>query len=144
MSSTFSEELLKIYYQRLFPYSQMFNWLSYGNGKLCYLYRGEMRPLYGGYIALYVSFFFLLCLIIFLFCDSWSLTLFLNLKYEAPDDMDPLVERDFFLKREFSFTLEDDIYVRYQSFRDEQELKERIVECNPFKIDIGAVFTSSV
>jgi len=70
------------------------------------------------------------------------LTNFLN--YLAPDDTDPIAERDFFAKREFSFTIEDDIYIRYQSFRDEEELKSTIISSNPFKIDIGAVFTHPV
>jgi DNA primase small subunit len=90
-ASEFSPELLALYYRRLFPYAQMFNWLSYGN---------------------------------------------------APDDTDPAIERDFFAKREFSFTMEDDVYIRYRSFRDETELKKAIVDTNPFKIDIGAVFTT--
>lgn len=51
------------------------------------------------------------------------------------------IDREFFMKREFSFTIEDDIYIRYQSFRDLSELTAAIQKRQPHKIDIGAVFT---
>eukprot|EP01147_Barroeca_monosierra_P003375 gene3375-8280_t len=47
-----------------------------------------------------------------------------------------------FQNREFSFTLKDDIYVRYQSFNDLAELKEAIQSKCPYKIDIGAVYNT--
>jgi DNA primase small subunit len=50
-------------------------------------------------------------------------------------------KRDYFARREFSFTIEDDIYIRYQSFRDGNELREAIQKRQPHKIDIGAVFS---
>jgi DNA primase small subunit len=53
-----------------------------------------------------------------------------------------VMERDFFSKREWSFTIEDDIYIRYQSFRDKIEFMEAIKKRQPHKIDIGAVFTA--
>lgn len=28
---------LNVYYKKLFPYSQFYKWLSYGNSKCCYL-----------------------------------------------------------------------------------------------------------
>lgn len=46
-----------------------------------------------------------------------------------------------FSNREFSFTLHDDIYVRYQSFTNQRELEEAVKKKLPFKIDIGAIFT---
>ena len=49
-----------------------------------------------------------------------------------------------FSRREFSFTIEpfpgEEIYIRYQSFSSEQELKDAIMKRQPHKIDIGAVF----
>jgi len=51
------------------------------------------------------------------------------------------IEEDFFSKREFSFTIQDDIYIRYQSFKDLPELKSAIQKRQPHKIDIGAVFS---
>ncbi|GMH72340.1 hypothetical protein TrST_g13242 [Triparma strigata] len=81
----FSPELLRIYYDRLFPYEAMYDWLSYG------------------------------------------------------------VEKDFFNRREWSFTIqptpEDEIYIRYQSFKDLEEFKSAVIKRQPNKIDIGAVFT---
>ena len=51
-----------------------------------------------------------------------------------------------FRQREFSFTIEpmpgEEIYIRYQSFSGEKELKEAIGKRQPRKIDIGAVFSS--
>ena len=52
--------------------------------------------------------------------------------------------KTYFVNREFSFTLKDDVYLRYQSFSDQQELEKEILKRNPYKIDIGAVFTHKV
>merc|ERR1712137_1197737 len=81
----FNMDLLRIYYDRLFPYLKMFRWLSYksdpGNGK------------------------------------------------------------DFFLKREFTFVLQGDIFCRYQCFRDMDEFKAQVVARQPIRMEIGAVYT---
>ena len=58
---------------------------------------------------------------------------------------DPLKKNPLvFSRREFSFTIEpfpgEEIYIRYQSFSSEDELKEAIMKRQPHKIDIGAVF----
>ena len=42
--------------------------------------------------------------------------------------------------REFCFTLENDIYRRYQSFKSLTEFKNRISFLNPIKIDIGGIY----
>jgi len=52
--------------------------------------------------------------------------------------------QQIFSRREFSFTIEpfpgEEIYIRYQSFSNEMELREAIMKRQPHKIDIGAVF----
>ena len=50
------------------------------------------------------------------------------------------VVADTFAKREFSFTLHEDIYLRYQSFKNQKQLEAEIKRLLPFKIDIGAVY----
>jgi DNA primase small subunit len=47
---------------------------------------------------------------------------------------------EYFYKREFSFTLEGDIYCRYNWYRNEKEFKEDLIKNSPIKIDIGAVY----
>jgi len=60
-----------------------------------------------------------------------------------PSKENAVMDRDYFLRREWSFTIEDDIYIRYQSFRDKGEMMAAIQRRQPHKIDIGAVFTAS-
>ncbi|KAH9408477.1 primase, DNA, polypeptide 1 (49kDa) [Tyrophagus putrescentiae] len=50
------------------------------------------------------------------------------------------VKKDYFENREFSFTLGGDIYLRYNSFENQQEMRKTICSRLPVKIDLGAVY----
>ncbi|KAG5249126.1 DNA primase small [Salix suchowensis] len=84
----FNVNYLKLYYAKLFPYADMFKWMSYGN-----------------------------------------------------DGKHPACDKYYIGRREFSFTLENDIYVRYQSFNNVVQFENSIKEKCPFKIDIGPVYS---
>mmetsp|Transcript_11426 Transcript_11426/g.7948 ORF Transcript_11426/g.7948 Transcript_11426/m.7948 type:complete len:171 (+) Transcript_11426:18-530(+) len=58
----------------------------------------------------------------------------------ALKSIDSGVQSDYFYQREFSFTLENDVYCRYLSFKTADDFKNTLVDRVPFKIDIGAVF----
>eukprot|EP00448_Togula_jolla_P009656 CAMPEP_0170597274 /NCGR_PEP_ID=MMETSP0224-20130122/15623_1 /TAXON_ID=285029 /ORGANISM="Togula jolla, Strain CCCM 725" /LENGTH=461 /DNA_ID=CAMNT_0010921741 /DNA_START=77 /DNA_END=1462 /DNA_ORIENTATION=+ len=84
----FSAELLAVYYDRLFPFLQMFRWLSYRN-----------------------------------------------------DPKGGNGEKDYFLRREFTFVLQGDIYCRYMCFRDVDEYRSQVLARQPVRMEIGAVYT---
>ncbi|KAJ1957541.1 p48 polypeptide of DNA primase [Dispira parvispora] len=47
-----------------------------------------------------------------------------------------------FQNREFSFTVGDDVYIRYQSFKDQAFMESEFLRLCPSKIDIGAIYTT--
>lgn len=47
-----------------------------------------------------------------------------------------------FTHREFSFTLMDDVYIRYLSYEKQSDLEADMCAKNPFKIDIGPVMSA--
>ncbi|EAS07452.2 DNA primase (macronuclear) [Tetrahymena thermophila SB210] len=46
----------------------------------------------------------------------------------------------YFTRREFSFTLQNEVYLRYQMYNSEREFKNALLQKVPEKIDIGAVY----
>ena len=52
----------------------------------------------------------------------------------------PQADTGFMQRREFCFTLPGDVFVRYQSFKDDKELRKELKSKLPSKIDIGPVF----
>nr|POF10595.1 dna primase small subunit [Quercus suber] len=57
------------------------------------------------------------------------------------DGKHPGCDESYFGRREFSFTLDNDIYLRFQSFNSASQLENSIKEKCPFKIDIGPVYS---
>ncbi len=57
-----------------------------------------------------------------------------------PASSNPAVQHDFFWRREWSFTKAGDIYIRYQCFQNDKEMRDALVRHLPVKIDIGAVY----
>ncbi|CDW89799.1 dna primase small subunit [Stylonychia lemnae] len=91
----FTVELLKIYYDKAFPYDKMFDWLSYFK---------------------------------------------VSKKQNRLQSLEDGVDSEYFYNREFSFTLENDVYCRYLCFKNPTDLKDALVSRTPHKIDIGAIF----
>jgi len=54
---------------------------------------------------------------------------------------DPTTPKDFFSRREFTFVLAGDVYCRYQSFRDADEYRAKVMAQQPHRMEIGAVYT---
>jgi len=76
--------LLRFYYGKVYPFTKMWNWLSYGNSS---------SPTFGS-------------------------------------------------RREFSFTLDGDIYIRYLSFSGPEAWQQECIKKLPHKMDMGAVYTA--
>lgn len=49
-----------------------------------------------------------------------------------------------FMNREFAFTLQGDVYLRYQSFTTADELKKQVCTLNPARFEIGPMYTARV
>jgi len=52
------------------------------------------------------------------------------------------VDKNYMANRELSFTLADDIYIRYQSFAGAEDLEAEMIKRCPHKIDLGAVYNA--
>ncbi|GAQ83086.1 DNA primase catalytic (small) subunit [Klebsormidium nitens] len=62
------------------------------------------------------------------------------LSYGHKKNPHPMYDENYLQRREISMTLDGDIFVRYQSFKNADEMAKTIRARNPLKIDIGAVF----
>ena len=60
------------------------------------------------------------------------------------DGKHPGSDHSYIGRREFSFTLDNDIYLRFQSFNSLSEMESSTKEKCPFKIDIGPVYSVDV
>lgn len=49
-----------------------------------------------------------------------------------------------FMNREFAFTLQGDVYLRYQSFATADDLKKQVLAQNPTRFEIGPMYTVRV
>ena len=49
-----------------------------------------------------------------------------------------------FTNREFAFTLQGDIYLRYNSFANVEDFKRQTIRLNPSRFEIGAVYNARV
>ena len=49
-----------------------------------------------------------------------------------------------FTHREFAFTLPGDVYLRYNSFNNADELKKQVCQLNPTRFEIGPVYSARV
>lgn len=49
-----------------------------------------------------------------------------------------------FTNREFAFTLQGDVYLRYNSFTTAEELKAQVCKYNPSRFEIGAIYSAKV
>lgn len=51
------------------------------------------------------------------------------------------IKKEYFEHREFSFTLAEDIVIRYIAFSNQNDMEDEIKKRAPYKIDIGAIFS---
>ncbi|KAF9230553.1 prim-pol domain-containing protein [Melanogaster broomeanus] len=52
------------------------------------------------------------------------------------------VPTKLFTHREFSFTLQGDVYLRYHSFNTPEDLKKQVLALNPTRFEIGPVYSA--
>lgn len=47
-----------------------------------------------------------------------------------------------FTHREFALTLQNDVYIRYNSYANADEFKDHIIRLNPARFEIGPVYSA--
>ena len=55
-----------------------------------------------------------------------------------------LAPTKLFTHREFAFTLAGDVYLRYNSFENAEDLKKQVLALNPTRFEIGPVYSARV
>lgn len=87
----------------------------------------------------------IVCLLVF-FVHIWKVITLYDFVYfcESVDGKHPGCDEYYFGRREFSFTLENDVYLRYKSFKNASVMEDAIKSNFPYKIDIGAVYSVDV
>jgi len=109
--------VMRTFYQRLFPWKSLFTWLNHDHSKL--VLSTETKE--GGWTSS-PSFF-----------PSSFPT---RPAYPVPTKL--------FTHREFAFTLQGDIYLRYNSFSNAEELKNEVLRLKPSRFEIGPVYSGKV
>jgi DNA primase small subunit len=102
----FSAELLNVYYSRLFPYNEMYRWLSYGN--------------------------------------TYGVKNTIDTGIDKNNKKVTVGQPEYFFHREISFTLDvsgEEVYIRYLNFKNAEEMRKKIMQQQPRKIDIGAIYS---
>ena len=54
------------------------------------------------------------------------------------------VPAKLFTHREFAFTLQGDVYIRYNSFHTADDFKKEVVRLNPARFEIGPQYSARV
>jgi DNA primase small subunit len=54
------------------------------------------------------------------------------------------IPKDLFTHREFAFTIQGDVYLRYNCFANADELKKQVCALNPTRFEIGPMYSSRV
>ena len=123
---SFNKVLLAYFYKNLFPFRQMHRWMAYGNGAPLPPPRtpAAHAPLPSRALAPLFP----------------TRPPFLR---ADPASTAPLNKPDFFHRREFTFTLEGDVFVRYLCFKNAEELKAAVIARQPERIEIGPVYTAT-
>lgn len=101
-------EVMKTFYNRLFPWKQLFTWLNHEHGPSLPSSGLSRAALTNGRVRLFT----------------------------VPSRM--------FTHREFAFTLAGDIYLRYNSFANHEEMKKEVMRLNPSRFEIGAIYSARV